>query len=89
MKYSTDHDANIRVAESIASHIILMIIRALGIREITKSNVTFEGLEDVDSQRLDFIIERLSGFNAGQMLDLVKNEIDIFDEIDGDIEEDL
>ena len=80
-------NVDIRVAESIASHIMLMIIRDLGIREITKSNVTFEGLENVNRQRLDFIIERLSGFNADQMLNLVKNEIDIFDEINDNIEE--
>lgn len=74
--------SSIPQAESIASHIMLMLIRSLGIREISKSTVTLEGLDKIDIQRLDAIVEKLASYNAGQMLALIEGEIDIESEAD-------
>lgn len=57
-------------AESIASHILLLLIRSMGIMEISNVHVKLDGIEDVDDDKLDTIVESLSKFNADQLLGL-------------------
>lgn len=71
-------------AESIASHILLMLIRDLGIMEISNVRVKLDGIEEVDAHKLDEIVTSLVEFNTDQILkfcDLSLDELEIDNEL--------
>lgn len=62
--------------ESIASNILLMMIRDINILEVLEVDVKLSGLENVSEDRLTEIITELANLNAEQMLKLIDNQSD-------------